>query len=82
MKICVANVDRAIQWSDGCVVPLSLTLCVCVRVQAERKAKEAKKRHEVALKTCKDLRSQLAESHAATAQEVCVGCFYLNKNNV
>jgi hypothetical protein len=29
MKICVANVDRVIQWSDGCVVPLSLTLCVC-----------------------------------------------------
>lgn len=77
----MTNVDRAIQWSDCCVVPL-LTVCVCVRVQAERKAKEAKKRHEVALKTCKELRSQLAESHAATAQEVCVGCCDLNKNNI
>lgn len=44
---------------------------LAVATQAERKAKEAKKRHEVVLKTCKDLRAQLAQSHAAIAHEVC-----------
>ena len=42
----------------------------CMVCQAERKAKEAKKRHELTIRTCKDLRAQLAQSHAAIASEV------------